>query len=443
MKTRPGVLALAGLALIGLSIATLKIPSVDAAADYSITYTDCATTNPNVTVGKITIANQGSRAIEEWRLEFNWEQNLRRTEPVTILSHHGHHYCLSGAGVAAVIHPGKSITITLFAQPGAAVTQPRNFTFTDRYAHLAAQDQVWQKYVTQKDAEATAKSLAHLVVYEWQRFESLYPFTLGDKVMVKTPVKDYVAAPYQLVSIPASDGLKLKGLFFPVKNAKGTILALHGYQSNMYEAIKQLKFLLDNGYQVLTYNARFWNYYQTPERYQGHIFTDVKDIGAALAYLKSRPDVERSKIGIYGFSYGAGKTMIAATQYRSDFAAIILDGAPAYAQPKAVVDAYHDAVCELYYGPLGYTAAQWNTFTYSNYIHQITRPLLILQGANDTDVTREEADILYTHANEPKAYWVFPNSGHCNAYYTSDQADYIGKVVGFLRQYLQSPRMDN
>ncbi|WP_154673435.1 hypothetical protein [Pseudobacteroides cellulosolvens] len=42
---------------------------------------------------------------------------------------------------------------------------------------------------------------------------------------------------------------------------------LHGYGSTALWESAKLKYLIDNGYQILSYNARYWNYYKTPEKY--------------------------------------------------------------------------------------------------------------------------------------------------------------------------------
>jgi dipeptidyl aminopeptidase/acylaminoacyl peptidase len=53
---------------------------------------------------------------------------------------------------------------------------------------------------------------------------------------------------------------------------------------------------------------------------------EQRDIAAALDFLKSRPEVDPKRIGIYGFSMGASTAILAAARTHA-FSAIVVDSA--------------------------------------------------------------------------------------------------------------------
>lgn len=69
-------------------------------------------------------------------------------------------------------------------------------------------------------------------------------------------------------------------------------------------------------------------------------------------------------------------------------------------------------------------------------IGNITKPIMLVRGANDPYMNSAEIKRLYNAANEPKEMYEFQNSGHCDEVLTQDKDDYINKVVRFLDKYM-------
>ncbi len=92
------------------------------------------------------------------------------------------------------------------------------------------------------------------------------------------------------------------------------------YYSNAY-ALNQ--YLASRGYIVLSVNYRGGTGYGLGFREaagQGPLGgSEERDIAAAVRYLKSRPDVDASRVGVWGGSYGGYMTALALARYPADF----------------------------------------------------------------------------------------------------------------------------
>ncbi|MBQ2124689.1 MAG: hypothetical protein II196_02735, partial [Spirochaetales bacterium] len=166
----------------------------------------------------------------------------------------------------------------------------------------------WKAYLQTTDKNFKSKDEA--VAFHFMRFEGYAPG--NDYDYVKNDIsKKYRIEKYDEVKIPVSDKLKLDGWFIPVENAKGTLIIVPGYSSDMSFGLYQSRFLLEYGYQLLVYNPRMWNYAKKPKKFINSMEKDLQDIGDIITFLSNRPDVDKNKIGIFGFSYGALRAVLA------------------------------------------------------------------------------------------------------------------------------------
>ncbi|WP_116810521.1 S9 family peptidase [Steroidobacter cummioxidans] len=143
----------------------------------------------------------------------------------------------------------------------------------------------------------------------------------------------------QRVVFESPDGLSVHGqLFQPTgkKNSKQpAVLFFHGgpqrqmllgwhpmgAYTHMY-AMNQ--FLAAQGYVVLSVNFRGGTGYglnfREPDEFAAGGGSEARDIAGAVAYLKSRGDIDAARIGVYGMSYGGVMTSLALARYPQDFA---------------------------------------------------------------------------------------------------------------------------
>ncbi|HWC72477.1 MAG TPA: prolyl oligopeptidase family serine peptidase [Gemmatimonadales bacterium] len=137
----------------------------------------------------------------------------------------------------------------------------------------------------------------------------------------------------------SADGLTIHGQLFDVaggKNRKPAVVFVHGgpprqmllgwhysdYYSNAY-ALNQ--YLAQRGFIVLSVNYRLgigygYEFHQPPNA-GARGAAEYRDIQAAATYLRSLPQVDASRIGIYGGSYGGYLTALALARNSDMFAA--------------------------------------------------------------------------------------------------------------------------
>jgi dipeptidyl aminopeptidase/acylaminoacyl peptidase len=112
-------------------------------------------------------------------------------------------------------------------------------------------------------------------------------------------------------------------LFFHGGPQRQMLLGWHpmGAYTHMY-AMNQ--FLASRGYVVLSVNFRGGTGYglnfREPDEFAAGGGSEARDIAGAVAYLKSRGDIDPARIGVYGMSYGGIMTSLALARYPQDFA---------------------------------------------------------------------------------------------------------------------------
>ena len=129
-------------------------------------------------------------------------------------------------------------------------------------------------------------------------------FFYPDSATYTTPAQLGVRA--EDVQIVTADGSRLHGWFLPaVESVKGTVLHLHGNAANVSNHLPLVSWLPPRGYNVLMVDYRGFG------RSQGKPSLDgiVDDAAAALAYLRTRPDVDSSKLIILGQSIGGATAL--------------------------------------------------------------------------------------------------------------------------------------
>ncbi len=148
--------------------------------------------------------------------------------------------------------------------------------------------------------------------------------------------------PYDNVQFPALDGIRLNGWFIPApaeSRRKGaTIIMVHGWPWNRLgtaaqdilsrltgsrpvELLRLAHGLQQDGFNVLMFDSR--NHGESaaaPPVTLG--LEESKDVLGALAFVQTRPDVDRERLAVIGFSAGANAVLYTLPQTREVKAAI-------------------------------------------------------------------------------------------------------------------------
>ena len=244
------------------------------------------------------------------------------------------------------------------------------------------------------------------------------------------------------VSFPsARDSVRISGWFFEAPDAPApTVILCHGIWTGRRECLPLALRFRAAGYNVLAFDFRAHGLSDGKFTSVGH--HETNDVLGAVAYMKSRPDVDAQRIGVVGFSMGAAASIQAAARCR-DIAALVADSA--YADFVDAAKYSFRLVTRVPHFPIAPLAMRWakwlvnvdaNQLRPVDVIGQIApRPVLIAHGALDEIVPVRHAHTLFKAAGEPKELWIEPNSHHVGARDT-DTDGYFLRIERFLAEAL-------
>lgn len=143
---------------------------------------------------------------------------------------------------------------------------------------------------------------------------------------------------------------------------------------------------------------------------------DLKDLVAAVEHFSKRGDIDPKRVGITGGSYGGYMTLMALCRTPGVWKA----GVERYGMPDLVMDYLlcKSRFADWYETEMGNPrrdAALFRERSPLPYLDDIKAPLLVFQGANDTNVPKSESDLLVAVLRElkkPHEYIVYDDEGH-------------------------------
>ncbi len=227
-----------------------------------------------------------------------------------------------------------------------------------------------------------------------------------------------------LVSYKAHDGLALSGWLYRPRDAKGPgplVFIYHGGPEGQSRPSlsADVQALLGRGISVFLPNVRgstgfgkrFVNLDNGPLRVDG-----VKDIKASTDALVALGVADPKRLGIMGGSYGGYMVMAGVTEYPDMFAAganlfgvVNFDTFFKHTQP------WMAAISTVEYGDPVTQAEMLKSLSPINKLDRIKTPLIVLHGANDTNVPVIEAEQIVQQLKArgvPVEYVLFPDEGH-------------------------------
>lgn len=137
----------------------------------------------------------------------------------------------------------------------------------------------------------------------------------------------------QTVTIDSRDGVKLVGSLYPaLKPASPTLLLLHQWQSDRHSYDDFAERMQKRGFCVLSIDGRGFG--ESTKRADGTTVTAERtdtavkgmlgDVDAAVQFLKEQPNVNVSRVGIVGASYGSSLALIYAADHPNITAVALL-----------------------------------------------------------------------------------------------------------------------
>ena len=228
----------------------------------------------------------------------------------------------------------------------------------------------------------------------------------------------------ELVEYRAHDGLKLSGWLYRPQGAKGAlpiVLSFHGGPDEQerpdFDSTYQA--LLTRGIAVFAPNVRgskgfgknFLNLDNGALRENA-----IKDIKASVDYVVKSGIADPKRIGIMGGSYGGYMTMAGLTEYPELFAGgIDMFGIVNFETFLKFTEPWKVAYSEAEFGDPKTQLEMLRRLSPINRIDRVKSPVLVMHGANDTNVPVIEAEQVVENLkrhNVPVDYILFPDEGH-------------------------------
>lgn len=275
---------------------------------------------------------------------------------------------------------------------------------------------------------------------------------LSNALNPEIDVEDLVNA--EVVRYKSFDGLEIPAIYYKPHQATSAnkvpaIVMVHGGPGGQATPnyFPLVQFLVNKGYAILDVNNRGSSgygktFYKMDDRDHGN--NDLKDVVWGKKYLAGLPHIDSSKIAIMGGSYGGFMTLAALCFYPDEFkAGVDIFGVTNWMRTLREVPAHWESFKAAIYAEMGdpYTEDSTRLLSFSPLLNadKISKPLMVLQGANDPRVLQVESDEIVAAVkknNVPVDYVLFPDEGHGFMKKENEIKGY-GKIGEFLDKYLK------
>lgn len=247
------------------------------------------------------------------------------------------------------------------------------------------------------------------------------------------------------------DDLTIPGLLYKPHQANESnktpaIVLVHGGPGGQARKgySPMIQHLVNNGYAIFDVNNRGSSgygktFFHLDDKRHGE--DDLQDIVFAKKYLQTLDWVDGQKIAVMGGSYGGYMTM-AAMAFTDEFElGINIFGVTNWVRTLESIPPWWESFRQALYDELGDPATdKERLYRISPLFHadKITKPVLVVQGANDPRVLQIESDEMVENIRAngtPVEYVLFEDEGHG---FTKKQNRITAQkaYLGFLEQYL-------
>lgn len=253
---------------------------------------------------------------------------------------------------------------------------------------------------------------------------------------------DQFGLPYENVVFKTEDNVQLRGWFITApEESDKTIILMHGWGMNRSDILKNTCFLRDLGFNLFYFDFRALG--ESGGKTSSIGYLELKDISAAISFLKETRPQFCAKIGLYGLSMG-GMVAICEAARNMDIVCVVAEAS--YYSFRRVVSRWAWVHRRVPYFPLmplvlHYIRKQLGVnperFSPKYNIPKISpRPVFLIHGRYDNLVPAAQAKMLYKRAGEPKEIWLVPGAKH-NKCAEVGGYEYKHRLADFYRKYMK------
>ncbi len=232
------------------------------------------------------------------------------------------------------------------------------------------------------------------------------------------------------VTFPGPEGSELHGWWIPARNTDAatapTVLHTHGNAGHLAYHIAFVEWLADAGFNVFLFDYRGYGRSTDADRLVRSML--LADSHAALDYLLTRPDVDRDRVGLFGFSMGGVMGLNLAAE-RDEFRVVV----------AAAPFSTWRGVASDYAGPLGPLLIPGGLEARDAAARLGDRPLLVVHGTHDGVVSVRHAEIVAEAAGEagvPTTVFFQPGADHERL--LTDHPEVQRAIEAFLAEQLDA-----
>lgn len=209
-----------------------------------------------------------------------------------------------------------------------------------------------------------------------------------------------------------------------------------------------IQYMVNHGYAVLAVNNRGSSgygktFYQMDDLNHGE--KDLQDCVEGKNWLATQTEIDGDKIGIIGGSYGGYMTMAALTYTPEEFdVGVNLFGVTNWLRTLKSIPPYWESFRESLYLELGdpFSADSTRLKRISPLFHtdKVTKPLIVLQGAQDPRVLQVESDEIVAGVRKNGVtveYVLFEDEGH-GFVKKENQIEAYSRILKFLDVHLKN-----
>ena len=259
----------------------------------------------------------------------------------------------------------------------------------------------------------------------------------------------------EVIRYDSFDGVEIPAIYYKPHNAGEdnkvpALVWVHGGPGGQsrqnFSAF--IQYLVNHGYAVLAVNNRGSSgygktFFQMDDRNHGE--GDLQDCVEGKNWLADQPEIDPEKIGIIGGSYGGFMTMAALAFTPEEFdVGVNIYGVTNWLRTLQSIPPWWESFKDALYLEMGDPNTQdsirLRQISPLFHTENVTKPLLVLQGAQDPRVLQVESDEIVENVRKngvPVEYVLFEDEGH-GFVKKENQIEAYEKTLEFLNKYLKN-----